>query len=164
MSKAINIDEVISKATIEAIREYDKERIMRTKKGALHNTKLLMQNYNSFKNHIENISEDIEELEFEYYNSLEPDEVWIASIRRSKVKTIKMIAYIDSALEVVKEKSRKECAEYKYRAFELYYIEKKTNEQIVEILGCGKNQPKIWSDLVLDELSTLLWGVEALGI
>ena len=75
-----------------------------------------------------------------------------------------MMAYVESALDILKKSFRKGCIEYKYRAFEMYYIEEKTNEEIIGFLKCGKNQPKIWSDLVLNELSTLLWGIEALGI
>lgn len=75
-----------------------------------------------------------------------------------------MMAYVDSALKILKRRFRKECIEYKYRAFEMYYIEEKSNEEIIGTLKCGKNQPKIWSDLVLNELSTLLWGIEALGM
>ncbi|WP_434304184.1 hypothetical protein [Clostridium botulinum] len=155
----INIDEVIIKATKVAIKEYDKEKSITQKDRRLHNTRLLMKNYNKLKEHIENVNGDLE-IEVDSVD----DEVWITSITRTKLRTMKMMAYVDSALKISKRRFRKECIEYKYRAFEMYYIEEKTNEEIIGTLKCGKNQPKIWSDLVLNELSTLLWGIEALGM
>lgn len=56
----INIDEVISKATKEAIREYDKEKSIIQKDKRLHNTRLLMKNYNKLKEHIENVNVDLD--------------------------------------------------------------------------------------------------------
>ncbi|WP_045905923.1 hypothetical protein [Clostridium botulinum] len=155
----INIDEFIIKATKVAIKEYDKEKSVTQKDKRLHNTRLLMKNYNKLKEHIENVNGDLE-IEVDSVD----DEVWITSITRTKLRTMKMMAYVDSALKILKRRFKKECIEYKYRAFEMYYIEEKTNEEIIGTLKCGKNQPKIWSDLVLNELSTLLWGIEALGM
>lgn len=162
-SNNISIDEMISKATKEAIKEYDKEKNQERKRKVLHNTRLLMKNYNSLKEHIENVSEDVEEIMLDY-EGLEVDEIWILSIKKSKIKTIKMLGYIDSALDILEKRFRQNCEEYKYKAFILYYKDKKTNEEIQEALECGKNSPKKWSDSVIEELSLLLWGVDALGI
>lgn len=82
----INIDEVISKATKEAIREYDKEKSIIQKDKRLHNTRLLMKNYNKLKEHIENVNVD---LDIEVDNV--DDEVWITSITRTKLRTMKMM-------------------------------------------------------------------------
>lgn len=157
--KGVNIDEVINKAAKVAIREYDKEKSMSQRDRRLHNTRLLMRNYNTLKEHIENVNDD---LEIKVDNA--DDEVWITSITRTKLRTMKMMAYIDSALEILEKKFRQNCEEYKYKAFTLYYLDEKTNEEIQELLGCGKNSPKKWSDTVTEELSLLLWGIEALGM
>lgn len=129
----------------------------------LHNTRLLMKNYNALKEHIDNVNEDIEEFELEVEDGTK-DGVWIMSIARSKLRTAKMLGYIDSAMELLEERFRKNGEMEKYRAFTLFFIEKKTNEEIQEILTCGKNSPKRWSDLIINELSILLWGIDALGI
>lgn len=152
---AFDMDEAISKA----IREYDREKSMNQRDRRLHNTRLLMRNYNKLKEHIDNVNDDLE-----IKVDSTDDEVWITSITRTKLRTMKMMAYIDSALSIIKEDMKRNCIEYKYKAFELYFIEEETNEEITEILGCGKNQPRIWSDAVLNELSVLLWGIEALGM
>ncbi|GAA0062757.1 hypothetical protein [Clostridium sp. CTA-1] len=155
----IDVYDIIKKAINEAIREYDREKIMSYKDKRLHNTRLLMKNYNKLSSHIDDVKANVE---FEILEN--EDKVWLTSIARTKLRTMKMMAHIYSALKILKKRFKKECMEYKYKAFELYYIEEKTNEEIMDFLKCGKNQPKIWSELVLNELSILLWGVEALGM
>lgn len=159
MEKVIQIDESISKVIKETIKQYDKEKLMAQKDRRFHNTKLLMKNYNKLKNHLDDVNDNLE-IDADNYE----DEIWIISITRTKLRTMKMMAYIDSALEILEKSFRKQCQEYKYKAFELYYMEGLKNEQIQEQLGCGKNSPKNWSDEVTNELSILLWGIEALGI
>lgn len=143
----------------EAIKEFKEEEKEKQKDRRLHNTRLLMRNYNSLKEHIDKVNGD---LDIEVDNV--DDEVWITSITRTKLRTMKMMAYIDSALDIIEKRFKGNCEEYKYKAFELYYMDKKSNEEIQDLLGCGKNSPKIWSDLVTSELSLLLWGIEALGM
>lgn len=118
-----------------------------------------MKNYNKLKDHIDHVSDDID-IKFED----KEEEVFITSITRTKLRTIKMMGYIDSALCILEKRFRENCEEYKYKAFELYFMKKRTNEEIQELLSCGKNSPRIWVNAVLDELSVLLWGIEALGI
>jgi len=158
----VNIDQAINKAVREAIREYDKEKRMSQR----DKRRLLMKNYNSLKEHIENVSDDIEKanedikLDFDSKD----DEIWITSIIRTKLRTMKMMAYIDSALKILENKFNQDCEDYKYKAFKFYYMNNKTNEEIQELLGCVKNSPKKWSDSAMEELSLLLWGIEVLGI
>ena len=59
----INIDEVIFKATKEAIKEFNKERIEKDKKKVFHNTKLLLKHYNDLKEHVNNAIDDANKLE-----------------------------------------------------------------------------------------------------
>lgn len=154
-----NINEVIFEAAKVAIKEYDKVQMKKQEDRRLHNTRLLMRNYNGLKDHIDNVTDEIE-FEFDDIH----DEIWITSIIRTKLRTMKMMTYIDSALGILEKRFRKNCEEYKFKAFKLYYMGEKNNEQIQEILGCGKNSPKKWSDLVIEELSILLWGIEAIGM
>lgn len=144
------------------IKEYEKEKKEAAKKKIYHNTFLLMKKYNVLKEHINDMKGDIElQVEFE---DLGPGDVWILSVARSKMKSIKMISYVDQAISIVEENFRQKCIYHEYQAFYKYFIEEKTNEQIMKELNCGKNSPKKWCDNVLNELSVLLWGYEALGI
>ena len=152
-----------NKEVKELAKEVIKELARQRKDKRLHNTRLLMKNYTALKNHIENVNEDIEEFEIEVEMGSK-DNLWIMSIARSKIRTAKMVAYVESAMDLVKEKFEKNSEAEKFRAFEMFYLDKKTNEEIQEELNCGKNSPKRWSDLIIEELNILLWGIDALGI
>ena len=159
MNTILNIDEIIKQAVKEGLNEYDKEKNTKKEDKMFHSTSLLLKNYKALKKHIDDVKDDIE-----FKVECAEDKIWLTSIVRTKLRTMKMMAFMDDALSIARKEMRKEGIEYKYRAFELYYIDGKTNEQIVSILGCGKNQPKIWSKLVIEKVSILLWGIEALGI
>ena len=152
-----------NKEVKELAKEVIKELTKQQKDKRLHNTRLLMKNYIALKNHIENVNEDMEEFEIEVEMGSK-DNIWIMSIARSKIRTAKMVAYVESAMDIVKEKFENNLESEKFRAFEMHYIDKKTNEEIQEELNCGKNSPKRWSDLIIEELNILLWGIDALGI
>lgn len=66
----------------------------------LHNTKLLLKNYNHLKQHVEDVNGDItqklNELEYE-----KDDEVFINSMIKTKMRTAKMLAYVDESLEII---------------------------------------------------------------
>lgn len=162
MSKDILTQENISTAVKMVIREYQKERDLEDRKKIYHNTYILMKKYNVLKQHIEKMEDNLD-IEFEM-DDLEMEMVWILSIAKSKVKSIKMLAYIDNALEIVEEMFKKKGAYNEFLAFQMFFLEEKTNDEIMRKLQCGKNSPKRWSDNVLKELSILLWGYEALGI
>jgi len=155
----INIDQTIKNAAEEGAKKAVSLLNKEIRDNRIHNTKLLMKNYNKLKDHIDKVKSDIE---FEIEQA--EDKVWLTSIVRTKLRTMQLIAFIDNALDLVKEDMKKNCVEYKYKAFEMYYLEEKSNEEIVSKMKCGKNQPRIWSDVILNELSIYLWGIEALGI
>ncbi|MCD3351229.1 hypothetical protein G8V03_09535 [Clostridium botulinum D/C] len=161
----LNINEVINQAVSIAIKKFDKEKKEKQRDKRLHNTRLLMKHYNTLWEHVDNVNTDDKLLD---YLEEEEEEVtnrtFIISVCRTKMRTAKMLGLVDSALRIVKDKFEKNSEKYKYKAFELYYFEKMTNEEIQKELNCGKNSPKKWSDLVIEELSLLLWGIEALGM
>lgn len=159
MSKILKDTDIIKNLAREVITEIRAQESEKQKKKVLHNTKLLMKNYNKFKDHIDKVDDSVT-----YDIEIADDEILISAITRTKLRTAKMIAYIDSALEVVKKNMINAGEEYKYSAFYMHYIDGKTNEEISEKFNCGKNTPKRWSDYILGELSILLWGIEALGI
>ncbi|RDY22868.1 hypothetical protein CHF27_011140 [Romboutsia maritimum] len=171
-------DKVLAKQIAkEVIEEMKQEKLDKR----LHNTRLLMRNYNTLKAHVEkvngdikNLTDDIEEFEYdENMDLLDEDEIFIRSMLRTKMRTAKMLACIEESLEIIKIDMDKKREMYKFKAFTLFFIgekkddgifEKKTNEEISELLNCGKNTPKKWSDEIIAQLNVLLWGVEALGI
>ena len=95
-----NTDEIIRLVAKEAIKEFDKEQKEKKKKKVFHNTKLLLKHYNSLKTHVEEAIDDVKKIHVDSeIDDICSDELYIASIKRSKSKTLIMIAHIDMALE-----------------------------------------------------------------
>lgn len=157
-------DEVVSLAK-EIAKGAVKELITEQKDKRLHNTRLLVKNYLTLKKHIEDVKEDITiELDLLDDEGCSVNDIWIISIARSKTRTAKMLGYLENAMEIAKKEFEEKGESYKYKAFELYYIEKKSKEEIMKELQCSVNIPRKWSNLVIDKLNILLWGIDALGI
>ena len=162
--KGYNVDEVIKKATKEAIREYDKEKKQEQKKKVFHNTRLLLKHYNDLKTHVENAIDDVNKLEIDLIDldDVERDDLYILSIKRSKSKTLIMIAHIDMAMEQLKKRQSNLCALEKYETLEMFYIKEIPYEKIVEHFNCGVNTPRRWMNEMINELSILLFGIDGL--
>lgn len=160
-----NIDEIIEKATKKAIKEFNKERIQDSKDKIFHNTKLLLENYNELKEHVNNAIDDAGKLKEEYLMELDTsqkDEIYILSIKRSKSKTLIMIAHIDMAMNILKKKQKKLGTIEKYNVLEMFYFQKVTYDDIVKKINCGINTPRRWINEMIKELGILLFGVEGI--
>lgn len=155
----IAIENIIKKA----IEEYDKKQKIKFEQKIFRNTKLLMKNYNDFKNHINYSISDIKDLkevidlEEEGY-----DELFILSIKQSKAKTIIITAHIDRSLELLKEEQRQEGTSEKYEALELFFIKRKSYEAIAEELDTAPITIKRWVKNMLERLGILLFGIDGL--
>lgn len=149
----------LAKEVIYEIRNEKKDR-------RLHNTKLLMKNYNKLKNHIEKVNTDGFKGYFgeELQETLDSNDIFLNSVLRTKVRTAQMVSCIDIALELLADEYEANDTYYIYDAFYLYYIEGLTYEEIASKLNTGKNTPARWTKEVLNKLNILLWGVDALGI
>lgn len=171
MGKEININDVISKAVTFAIKEYDREKREKQKDKIIHNTKLLLKHYNDLKTHIQKAVDDFNKLkeyelrETEYFNiDRSLDDLYIASIKSSKAKTLIMIGHIDVAMKQLRMKQKKLGSSEKYKALEMLYLEEKPYEDLVEYFGCGVNTPRRWVNEMIEELSILLFGLDGLKL
>lgn len=165
MNSEVSIDEIINKAVKEAIREYDKEKMIERKDKRFHNTRLLLKHYNDLKNHIKNAIDDINQIrdESDFLDILDDvDELYILSIKRSKTKTLIMLSHIDMALEMLKNKQGKLCSLEKYLALEKYYKDEKSYEDVAEELNCSVITVKRWVKEMTNELSIFLFGIEGI--
>lgn len=164
-NKVIDIDETIKKATKEAIKEYNKELKQEKKKKVFHNTKLLLSHYNDLKTHTNKAIHEINQIGSSLgteVEELDRDELYILSIRRSKSKTLIMIAHIEMAMEQLKFKQRTLCSIEKYQALDKYYIQGLTYEKIAEDLNCGVITVRRWVNEMINELGILLFGIDGL--
>ena len=157
-----NTDEIIRLVAKEAIKEFDKEQKEKKKKKVFHNTKLLLKHYNSLKTHVEEAIDDVKKIHVDSeIDDICSDELYIASIKRSKSKTLIMIAHIDMALEQLKCKQIKKGTVDKYNALTKHYIDEKNYEEISEELKCSVITPRRWINEIIDELSVLLFGIDS---
>ncbi|WP_373845032.1 helix-turn-helix domain-containing protein [Clostridium sp.] len=162
----VNIDETIKKAAKEAIKEFDKEKREEKRKKVFHNTRLLLKHYNDLVSHVSNAIDDVNKLEqdLESIGELDRDELYILSIKKSKSKTLIMIAHIDMAMEILKKKQYKLCSAEKYKALELFYLDEKTYEEVGEILSCSPITARRWINEMVNELSIHLFGLDGLKL
>lgn len=154
-------EEAIKGIIKESIYQYELERKKKTKAKLLHNTRLLMQNYNTLVDHIEHVNEDLEEVELKF-KDLNNKDILLISAKRCKAKTTLMLTYLESALTLLERQYWELGEKHKYRAFEMYYLDKKQDEEIAKVLKCGINSPRRWREEIISKLSVLLWGEEAL--
>lgn len=154
------IEQLIHKAAKEAIKELKEQEEKEKKKNKYHNTFKLMKCYRDAAFHIENAISEGEQLEFLDEMTDEQRRIYLESVRRSKFKTLIMTAHIDKAIEEMERRRKEEEREIEYRAFEMYFMEGKDYAQIAEELETGKNTPRRWVTAIINEMSTLLWGID----
>ena len=153
-------DELISKAVKVAIKEYAKEQKSEKKRKALHNTKLLLKNYERIKSSIEEAISESNQLEEKSYT--DEDDVYIASIRRSKLKSLIVIAHIDKALERVKEECIRKEAPEKFVAFASCFFDEMSYDEAAPLYNASKTSISRWVNEVTKELSIQIFGVDGI--
>jgi len=147
----------------ETIAEYIEQQ-GRKKSKAYHNTKLLMKNYSTLKQHSKNavyeLKEDVEGFEF----NMDFDEPYIQSILKSKIRTAIMLQHIDMALDMLKRNSaaRGKSESDKYNILVGVYITGDTYDDLAERYNCVTSTVWRWENDMLRELSVLLFGVDGL--
>lgn len=162
----IDINEVVDKAVKRAIQEYNKQMLIEKKKKVFHNTRLLMKHYNELKDHVTNAIDSSDEVELDWIDieSMDKDKLYIQSIKKSKIKTLIMIAHIDASLSMLKQKQIEQGSIERFEALKMFYIEGASYEDIQEKFQCGKNTPGRWINQMINELSVYLFGVDGLKL
>lgn len=162
--------EVISRtAALAAFEHLEKERERREKEKhdrRLRNIKLLLRNYRSFATHCADIKLQINDLDKRLdLDELDTDEFAVASIKRSKERTLAMVKFINKTLEVFKvvcEKSEDPESKRRYQAvIELYVSdEKKTVTDVAR--GQSVHTRTIYKDIdkACETLVVLMFGVD----
>lgn len=167
MRNVENIEEIVRETVVTTIKEYEKKINEHNRRKILYNTKLLLKNYNELKNHALNaVYKNIECEEIDKENgedsNYSDDEILIESIKKSKAKTIIMIAHIDVALERVKQKHKIKGTVEKYKALELYYIKEKRKDDIAIELNCSTKSVSRWIKEVEEDVAINVFGINTL--
>lgn len=169
LKRAINesVDkELVKKLSKEVAKEAIFDIVNSKKDRRYHNTKLLMENYKTLKEHVNGIKDEIS-LKFEFRDEdniifVKSEYLWLESIAKSEARTIEMMEYVDAKIKyLVYEYENKDQYEI-IDSFMMFYIDGETDEMIREKYTCGQHTPRRWREKILKELSILLWGVDAI--
>jgi hypothetical protein len=159
----VTADELISKAVKVAIKEYNKEQKADKRAKALHNTKMLLKNYEKIKSSIdEAISEESQLNESLKYD--EDDGVYINSIRKSKLKSLIIISHIDRALDLTKYEYERKDMLYKYNSLYDCLINGVTFEVEAEALNTSAVTIRRWIAEITKVLSIRIFGCDGVDI
>ncbi len=159
MSQDNEMQSMLQQVAVLAVKEYEKQQAKKKTKEIMHNTFALMENYVPLKSFITNAVSD--QAQIDRTKRFENNE-YLKSIRKSRVKTMLMIAHIDCAIAELKKEAFKNGEQYKYEAFEMYYMKTMTYEEIQERLQCGKNSPSRWCKEMIKRLSVKLFGIDGI--
>jgi DNA-directed RNA polymerase specialized sigma24 family protein len=155
-------DDLIEKAVKKAIKEYNKEQKVERKKKALHNTKLLLKNYRKIQTSIEEAVSDAIQLEQDYVIMDDNDELYVESIRRSKLRSLIVIAHIDKALALAEEECKQKNSSEKYDIFISCMLDGATYEEVAEQYDTSTQSISRWVTSITKSISIQLFGVEGL--
>lgn len=157
-------DDLIEKAVKKAIKEYGREQKVERKKKALHNTKLLLKNYRKIQTSIEEGVSEAMQLEQDYIVLNETDELYIESIKRSKLRSLIVIAHIDKALVLVQEECKRKGIPEKYNAFVDCMLDCVTYDEAAERYNSSKTSISRWLNDITKEVSIQLFGIEGVDL
>lgn len=160
------INKAANKAATKAIKEFKEKDIENKRNNILHNTRLLLKRYNELIDNVQNSIDNISQLEYEILDTvnLEESELYIASIKKSKTKTLIMIAHIDKALEILKENQIKKGTVEKYEVLVKFYLDGIKYNDLVDEYNSGVNTPRRWMNEMINELGVLLFGIDGLRL
>ena len=152
------LNEIIERTAKRAAEECISEQERKQKESRYHDTCALMKCYRDAVFHIENAVSEGSQVAAEYAN--EKEEVYLRSVRRTRFRTMIIKSHIDRAIDEMKRRREAEGRGEEYKAFEMYFMEGVSYEQIAEELETGESTPRRWIKGILKELSVLLWGLD----
>lgn len=151
----------IKRLVAAGIKEYKKDEAKHKQKDKYHDTFQLMKIYRDAAIHIQEGISEADQLTMKGMTQ-QQQTIFIRSIRESKIRSMIMESHIDRMLKEMKARRTLEGRTNEYEAFEMYFMEGKTYEQIAEELDCGSSSPRRWTSGIIRELSPLLWGYDSL--
>lgn len=161
----ITAEEVAKMAAKEAVNEFVLAQERAEKQRVFQNTKLLMENYNSIKAHVEDGIAETKDLEEDIDTSgVDPDQLFIYSIKRSKLRSLVMIAHIEKCLELLEREERAKNTPEKFLAYQYFYIDGMSYESIAEVYGYCERTTRRWITELNKLMGVYLFGADALKV
>lgn len=165
----IQIESIIDLSVKKAIKSYASELRAEQKKKALHNTRLLLKNYDKIKKSIESsidelVTSTVEyDIDFSDVTDIDGDRLYIDSIRRSKARSIIIISHIDNALNVMKIEKEKSGMKEKYDVFYSCTFEKMSHEEASQTYNTSLATVSRWIKELTKEMSIYIFGVDGIN-
>ncbi|GIN37811.1 hypothetical protein [Heyndrickxia oleronia] len=162
------IAKTAANAALEFWKKEEKKQEKEKHDRRLRNVKLLLKNYRSFAIHSEEIKQDIQDLNVLLeLDELDTDEFAIESIRRSKIRTLAMVTFINKMLRVYKLLSEQSSNPEDLRSYQtIYDLYISDNKKTVkEIAACQNvDQRTVYRDVnrACETLSILIFGVDSI--
>lgn len=159
----MNIDEIINRAADVAVKKYIESQKEEFKKNNFHNTELLLKNYNGFVEHYKNAKDSIADIEEDIERKdIDDDEIYIKSIRKSKFRTMIMIAHMEASISKLHAKMESKGQVEKIKIIQEVYFNGKSFIEIAKELSCSEASARRWKNEMIRELSVLLFGLDGL--
>jgi transcription initiation factor TFIIIB Brf1 subunit/transcription initiation factor TFIIB len=169
----------VNEGVKRALIEIEKEKEEKKKHKAdmrFRNTELLLHNYTNFMQHTEkSIYTETQLSKAELFDELDLDmdeeitKTQINSIIKSKNKTSIILKHINTFIDYYRykcENSGREDIQRRIQVIELLYLneDKKTQEEVSEILDCSDRTIRNTKNIAIKELSILFFGIDGLKI
>ena len=142
------LEQLIAQAVAAGIKEYKRqEKADKQQRNRYDDTFELMKSYNAalFSTKMQQDNSDL---------------LQNVKLKVTRIKTEIAVEHINEALEIIKANKEKDGRALEYEAFRLYFIEGRTYQYIAEALNVGDATPRRWVTSVVQELSTMLWGID----
>ncbi|ABX43332.1 hypothetical protein [Lachnoclostridium phytofermentans] len=158
-------DELIDKAVKKAVKEFINDSKKKNRNAIKKRTRKLMSSYNSIKSHVdEGVSEVLDASIGFVREDLDEDDLYIMSIRRSRIRSMIMVAHIDKCLALLKAEEERKGTPEKYEVFISHYLEEKTYDDLSSAFSCSSKTAMRWVIELEGLISLYLYGVDGLSL
>ncbi|MCT6922031.1 MAG: hypothetical protein M3Z34_08145 [Staphylococcus epidermidis] len=169
------IEEVTQIATLKAIEVFNDQKeqaIQKEQSKRLHNTKLLLKNYQEFKIYVEKIDDKVKVsvprvLVSEGKNLIDLitfGEDIISSIKETSKRTIAMVQYIDKALDTLEYMYKQEDNTRYFNILKKRYVDGQTISYLAEYYHMNDRSIYKALESATERLSILLFGVYGIKV
>lgn len=160
----VNIDEIAERAAYIAIKKVKEEEWRKREKNRLRNTELLLWNYNTFKDFLQNTKHGLKVVAKDMNCEDVEEKAFVMAILRTKARTAVMLTNVEVAMEELKTRMSAKNQMEKYHVIKAVYLEGKTFEVVAEENNCSEITVRRWKNEMIDELSILLFGVDGMKL
>jgi len=174
----VSVDKIIEigvqagvKEALIQIRRDKEEQIKFKSDRRLRNTDLLLRSYNNLQKHYASAvytTEQIKEQDVDdFVQELDEldGELYINAIKRTHIRTKIMLEHVNKVLRYYKyscNSSGDESVSRRYEVVSMFYIKRKTYDQICEELHCSSKTVGRDKRKALEDVSVLLFGIDGL--